>query len=95
MLVAGNASNLHPLLKVPSSKNVHLQVKGGVEKVGGKKGKRIRKKGVAVGAGPKVRPTAVARTKSKQTGWAKLYPHAQRRSNPIQDDPENTSLRPV
>ncbi|CAK0786091.1 hypothetical protein CVIRNUC_009304 [Coccomyxa viridis] len=44
------------------------QGKGGIGKVGGKKGKRTRKKGIAVGVGPKVRPTAVDRTKSKQTG---------------------------
>ena len=94
MLVAGNTSSLHPLLEVSSSRNVHLQGKGGVEMVGGKKGKRIRKKGIAVGVGPKVRPTAVKRTKSKQTGGAIWYPHAQRRSIPFQDDPEDTSLRP-
>ena len=95
MLVAGNAFSLHPQLELSSSKDEHLQGKGGIGKVGGKKGKRTRKTGIAVGVGPKVRPTAVDRTKSKQTGGAKFHLYAQRCSIPIQDDPEDTSLRPV
>lgn len=41
-----------------------------MKKAGGKKGKKIRKKGIAVGVGPKLRPTAVDRIKSKQSGRA-------------------------
>ena len=95
MFVAGNVSSLHPLLEESSSKSVHLQGEGGVEKTGGKKGKRMRKKGIAVGVGPKWgRQQWAGPRASRQVGQF-FDSYAQRRSILIEVDPEGTSLKPV